>query len=293
MQIGGEDIGIQSLPVNELVDVGYYDDDMLIIDNVKSFIEPSFARITTNFIVVCTKGKSVVEVNGESLQLEANHLLVGVPNVTLSNFMVSLDFEFKAFLFTNRLLQRFLHEKVGLWNELMYARQLHVMPIEEENVRLLKKFYDILQIIFKEQDDNPFRTDIIQSLLRGVFLRLCGLLNLKRHERQSQAKSSDMLFLQFLKILGEMQVKHQPVDFFARALCITSKNLTQICKKNSGKTASEWITEHVLEDIRYYLKHTDLGLKQICDRLGFSNPSFFGKYVKRHFGVTPIELRNR
>ena len=158
MQIGGEDIGIQSLPVNELVDVGYYDDDMLIIDNVKSFIEPSFARITTNFIVVCTKGKSVVEVNGESLQLEANHLLVGVPNVTLSNFMVSLDFEFKAFLFTNRLLQRFLHEKVGLWNELMYARQLHVMPIEEENVRLLKKFYDILQIIFKEQDDNPFRT---------------------------------------------------------------------------------------------------------------------------------------
>ena len=70
------------------------------------------------------------------------------------------------------------------------------------------------------------------------------------------------------------------------------KYLTAICKKNSGKTANEWITEHVLEDIRYYLRHTDLSIKQICDRLGFPNSSFFGKYVKDHFGVTPLEFRN-
>ena len=64
------------------------------------------------------------------------------------------------------------------------------------------------------------------------------------------------------------------------------------CKKNSGKTANEWITEHVLEDIRYYLRQTDLSIKQICDKLAFPNPSFFGKYVKDHFGMTPLEFRN-
>ena len=32
-------------------------------------------------------------------------------------------------------------------------------------------------------------------------------------------------------------------------------------------------------------------IKQICDRLGFPNPSFFGKYVKDHFGMTPLEFR--
>ena len=30
---------------------------------------------------------------------------------------------------------------------------------------------------------------------------------------------------------------------------------------------------------------------QVCDRLGFPNTSFFGKYVREHFGVTPIQLR--
>ncbi len=55
----------------------------------------------------------------------------------------------------------------------------------------------------------------------------------------------------------------------------------------------ERLLEQVLEDIRYYLKQTDLSIKQVCDRLGFPNPSFFGKYVKDHFGMTPMQLRGQ
>ena len=53
---------------------------------------------------------------------------------------------------------------------------------------------------------------------------------------------------------------------------------------------SEFV-EHVLEDIRYYLKQTDYSIKQICDLLGFPNPSFFSRYVKIHFGQTPAYFR--
>jgi AraC-like DNA-binding protein len=81
------------------------------------------------------------------------------------------------------------------------------------------------------------------------------------------------------------------VEWYANELCISPKYLSALCKKNSGKTANEWITEHVLEDIRYYLKQTDYSIKQICDLLGFPNPSFFGRYVKDHFGQTPAYFR--
>lgn len=47
----------------------------------------------------------------------------------------------------------------------------------------------------------------------------------------------------------------------------------------------------MLEEIRYYLKNTDLSMKQVADQLGFANPSFFGKYVKEHFGMTPLQFR--
>jgi AraC-like DNA-binding protein len=104
--------------------------------------------------------------------------------------------------------------------------------------------------------------------------------------------TSKVHFQHFLDLLHSNNVKRRTVEAYASELCISPKYLTVVCKKNSGKTANEWITEHVLEDIRYYLRQTDLSIKQICDKLAFPNTSFFGKYVKDHFGVTPLEFRN-
>ena len=109
---------------------------------------------------------------------------------------------------------------------------------------------------------------------------------------QPNAKSSNSHFQRFLNLLHSSEVKHRTVESYANELCISPKHLSVICKKQSGKTANEWITEQVTEDIRYYLCQTDYSIKQICGLLGFPNPSFFGKYVKDHFGMTPIEFRN-
>ena len=87
-------------------------------------------------------------------------------------------------------------------------------------------------------------------------------------------------------------MKYRSVESYANELCISPKYLTSICKSYSGKTASDWIREQVLEDIRYYLKKTDLSIKQVSAKVGFSNASFFGKYVKEHLGMTPNEFRN-
>lgn len=51
-------------------------------------------------------------------------------------------------------------------------------------------------------------------------------------------------------------------------------------------------TGQAIENIRYYLRDTDLSIKQICDVLNFASPSFFGKYVRQHLGVTPGKLRS-
>ena len=99
-------------------------------------------------------------------------------------------------------------------------------------------------------------------------------------------------FQRFLNILNTSEVRHRSVEAYADELCISPKYLSAICKKHSGKTANEWIRKHVLEDIRYHLKQTDLTVKQISMHLGFPNTSFFGKYVKEHFGMTPLQVRN-
>ena len=59
----------------------------------------------------------------------------------------------------------------------------------------------------------------------------------------------------------------------------------------SQKTASQWIQEYTLSDIIWYLKNTSLSLKEISNKLGFPNTSFFGKYFRQHFNCTPMDYR--
>lgn len=47
----------------------------------------------------------------------------------------------------------------------------------------------------------------------------------------------------------------------------------------------------VLADIRRLMIHTEENMKGIAMAAGFNNPAFFGKFVKRHTGMTPMKLR--
>jgi AraC-like DNA-binding protein len=44
-------------------------------------------------------------------------------------------------------------------------------------------------------------------------------------------------------------------------------------------------------DAKSKLKSTDMTIQEISYSLNFPNASFFGKYFKRHVGMTPLEFR--
>ena len=65
-----------------------------------------------------------------------------------------------------------------------------------------------------------------------------------------------------------------------------------LCLKYSNKTASEWIVQYTIEDIRFYLRNSNLSIKEISGKLGFANMSHFGSYVRKHLGVSPTDFRH-
>lgn len=65
-----------------------------------------------------------------------------------------------------------------------------------------------------------------------------------------------------------------------------------VVKLVSGRTAQEWINDSAIEQIKYQLKHSDKSIKEIADDFNLSNLSFFGKYVKKHLGVSPTKYRD-
>ena len=297
-----EEVTFQTLANNEDIQIGYSDNDIVVVDSIQQFTEINTAHVAMNAVVICTDGKVQAQMNGKQMELHKNQVAIVPQDVTVTDVMVSPNFNLKAMFLTNRILQSFLREKMSIWNDMMYIHRQHVVTMDEDEILSFTYFYDMLTLTITKGKDNPLHTDVIQSLLRSAILAFCGRMKLMLSSETSQADAasshdnekmtSKVHFQHFLDLLHSNDVKRHTVEAYASELCISPKYLTAVCKKNSGKTANEWITEHVLEDIRYYLRQTDLSIKQICDKLAFPNPSFFGKYVKDHFGMTPLEFRN-
>lgn len=290
-----QEFSLQTLKENENIHVGYSDSDIVIIDSIQKFAEINAAHVAMNAVAICTQGKIHATMNGQSIELHKNQIAIIPQNVIISDPMVSPDFDLKTMFFTNRILQSFLREKMNVWNDIVYVRRIHVLSMDDEYLQFYTNFYEMLCMCFDKYTDNPFHTDVIQSLLRGAILGLCGVLKQRMMTDNTflDTYSVNNHFQRFLDLLHSVDMKHRPVEWYASELCISPKYLAFICKKNTGKSASKWITEQVMEDIRYYLKQTDYSIKQICDQLGFANQSFFGKYVKEHFGMTPMQFRNK
>ncbi len=75
-------------------------------------------------------------------------------------------------------------------------------------------------------------------------------------------------------------------------LGISLQHLSTTIKLVTGKNVLDIIAHVVIIDIKAKLKSTDMTIQEIAYSLNFPSASFFGKYFKRHLGMSPLEYRN-
>lgn len=273
----------------------YIDGDLTLLDDIREI--PFEGSLLTDMIigVICTEGKAQVEFNGTPFTLNAGELLVCPPNVYLDNYMVSPSFRAKAIGLSYAGLQRMLHIKRDIWDLILYLTKHPVYPLPPEDFELLDNYYALLRCKLKQHDWHYHR-EVMQALFLAVFYDFCSIIlpaiNTPRHE-DPQMKSADRLVQHFLKLVADSQGRERSVAHYADKLCISPKYLGTVCKAASGKTALEWIHESTMSVIIQQLKYSDRSVKEIADDLRFPNISFFGKFVKAHLGVSPLQYRKR
>ena len=68
--------------------------------------------------------------------------------------------------------------------------------------------------------------------------------------------------------------------------------LSDLLRKETGKTTQEHIHFHLLEIAKYRLLGTNESIKVIAHSLGFEYPHYFSNLFKKKMGVSPSEFRN-
>jgi YesN/AraC family two-component response regulator len=84
---------------------------------------------------------------------------------------------------------------------------------------------------------------------------------------------------------------NRSVKSYADELCVSPKYLTSVCRRHSDCTASELISTSIVSRIKQLLLYSDLSIKEVANEIGFDNLSFFGKYVRKHLGLSPNNYR--
>lgn len=148
----------------------------------------------------------------------------------------------------------------------------------------------ILEDILNEyQLNKQYSKEIIHGLLKALFGKLLQI----KAEKPNSTSQPQSVFERFKQLLVKECPRLHKVNEFADLLNTTPQNLNVICRKQTGKSASEIITNQILLEAKRYILHTDNTINEITEILSFTDTSNFVKFFKRYENLTPIQFRNK
>lgn len=269
------------------------DGEVLLLDNLNELnVSQQAFRIGYNAVVHCRRGCIQIEM-ADHRQVNVRHgqLLLLPANKLVQPMMVSTDVDASVLLVSDHVLKLVLGKLVNIWNKAMYMEEIYVLD-GGPWVQGIMVFADT---IFKDKD-LELHNELTITFLRMLMLMLCESLAKQTKLTSAYPDSTGnkkAIFNSFLALLAKEPNKRQRVSYYANQLNISSKYLSSVCKSVSDKTPLHWIKESVMEECCLLLVSTDLSVKEISNRLGFPNSSFFGHYFRKQMGMTPIEYRSK
>ncbi|MGA0560600.1 AraC family transcriptional regulator [Larkinella sp. VNQ87] len=147
---------------------------------------------------------------------------------------------------------------------------------------------DLLTAIEKEYQTPTRHSPVV---LRGLTQVLLARILEFRTSEAPVRTGREAVFRRFTDLLRKPVNQTMRVFHFAEQLGVSPQHLNAICRRVSGRSASELITHQVILESKRHLLHTDQTITEIADRLCFSDPSHFVKYFKKKTGHTPVAFR--
>jgi len=266
------------------------DDDFILLDNIR--ILPTFKypfRVDVTTAIICLKGSIAGRFNMKRHYAQAPCFITVLADQILQYEDISDDFEGLFIVMSKRFTDGLFantQERLPLF---LSVKEKPSIPLSAEGLDIMKTYYSMFHKI-ASQKENLHRLEVVKYLTLAFFYHTGSQIH--QLSEDDKKPKQEILLDNFLDLVQKHYKQERNINFYADKLCLTSKYLTTIIRKTSGKTAGEWIDEYVVTESKALLKSTKMTVQQISDELNFPSQSFFGKYFKRQAGISPKEYRN-
>lgn len=141
------------------------------------------------------------------------------------------------------------------------------------------------------QTGHTFYRELLINAVQSAILDFFDFHSVINRESTISTQNASLMS-RFLDMLENGDYRHnREVTYYADALCVTPKYLSEVSKKVSGYPANYWINRYTSLDIARLLRDKTLTFVQISDMFRFSSPAYFSRYVQRTLGLNPTQYR--
>jgi len=265
--------------------------NIIVVDNLESDeIPPNFMQAYFTHIL-CEKGSGQFSIDDKKWTIGKNDIVILLPNTEIQDLKFSPGFKATFLLLSYDLLSK-NNPDIG-WGikGYLFSKENPVVSLKEDVAKKRRQAFFLLKEKYGD-NDNRFRNEIVNLHLQIFVMEMWNLFA-DKIAQQIKSNEGGSLFQRFLQLAEFHCMEHREVEYYAGQLFITPKYLSEICKKSSGKNASEWIQNYATTRLILLLRNENLTFTNIADAMNFSSMSFFTRYVKKLLGVTPSEYRAR
>lgn len=186
-----------------------------------------------------------------------------------------------------------LFEKLGSFTFFGYSLNEALHLSQDEKNELTEVLRSIEKEIFRSIDKHtkPVITSGIELLL-NYCMRFYDRQFITRSVPNRDAISALELFLTNYFKSDLVQNGVPTVKQCATQVNLTPNYLSDLLKKETGKSTQDLIHYHVLETAKNRLLTSNNSISQVAYSLGFEYPQYFSKLFKKKTGMSPLEYRN-
>ena len=252
--------------------------------------------LTYGAILICRKGRATLSVNYKNWELYEGAVITVFPNdvvevkVKSEERRVKNELEFEVLKYNPSLLREAsLQLEQTVYSSLREDRCRQDTPVV---TNIINNMFSLLKVYFNQSGCTCI-SQLVLCQLKAFFIGFHEYLQRNPQYRPDDVKSYRVreLFNRFMMLMERDYKQSRDVNYYANLMNITSKYLTNIVRQVTGHTPKTIIDQYVILQLKMQLKRSGQSIKEMAWEYHFTDVSFFCRYIKKHTGLTPQQLK--
>ena len=270
-----------------------YQADILVADlNSQDVFLNDPVRVNALQVLLVLEGSIDLSIDYVLFQASTNTVVTIMPTHITKVMKYSPNFKGRLMAVSRAFLeQSMMPNHSSSMIQYMKIRKNPTILLQESEIKTLdESMLRLRQTILRPT--HHLQRLLIQNTLMGFFIEMGNIFSeRKEYNTPPSLTRKEELFESFLRILYMYCKEQHVVSFYAEQLYITPQYLSLILKELTGRSANKWIDEALMQEAKILLKAPQATVQQVADALHFSDQSTFGKFFKKHAGMSPMEYR--